>query len=93
MYATPKSAGIQPPAPEPRCGTRLPSIPGNPPCDDPAAWHIRWTPGGDGTFPASLACHTHMEQLARAHAWYERHPATPACSSPEPTWQPNGCTT
>lgn len=89
---TPPLTGPMPPTTTPACGSNLPSMPGIP-CSEPAAWHIRWTRGTPVAFPAGLACHTHMEQLARAHTWYERHPATAACSSPDPTWQPNGCTT
>lgn len=66
-------------------------------CGAPAAWHIRWDrgPASDDVpaVTASLACPPHADEWASSYAWYARHPATAACSSPDPTWQPNSCTT
>jgi hypothetical protein len=91
---TPPLTGHQPHSAEPHCTTRLPAL-NNIPCSEPATWHIRWAPGApdDETFPAGLACDLHMAQIARAHAWYGRHPAGPACSSSTARWQDDRCTT
>jgi hypothetical protein len=66
------------------------------PCGEPAAWHIRWTPGtesgGITRFPASLACDPHMDQIAAHHVWHNRHPATPACAQHDSTWHHDHCT-
>lgn len=97
MYPTPTSRGVQAPAPEPLCGTPLRSLSGTH-CGDPAVWHIRWEHGTTDTegvvwFDASLVCDPHMTEHAANHVWHDRHPAGPACSYPDPTWQPTGCTT
>jgi hypothetical protein len=93
VQVTPPLTGPMPATDTPTCGTNLPSTDGIP-CGEPAAWHIRWAPGapGDATFPAGLACHAHMEQLARAHAWHERHEAGPDCGTRTATWTPERCT-
>jgi hypothetical protein len=90
---TPPLTGPMIPTDTPTCGTNLPSTEGIP-CGEPAAWHIRWKPGapGDETFPAGLACHAHMQQLARAHAWYGRHEAGPDCGTRTANWQTDHCT-
>lgn len=89
---TPPLTGHMIPTDTPTCGSNLPSTDGIP-CGEPATWHIRWRRGTDDdeTFPAGLACHAHMEQLARAHAWYDRHHAGPACSSANATWLNGRC--
>ncbi|MEE4540967.1 hypothetical protein V2S66_03165 [Streptomyces sp. V4-01] len=92
VMATPPLTGRMIPTTTPTCGTNLPSTDGIP-CGEPAAWHIRWTRGADTdpTFPAGLACTVHMEQLARTHAWYERHETTPACHAEDGEWRTRGC--
>lgn len=96
MHAIPPATGIQAPAPEPLCAATFPEIPGTS-CGAPAAWHVRWDQGvvsaGTLRFLASLLCAPHADEQAGLHTWHSRHPAGPACSSPDPTWQPNGCTT
>lgn len=92
LHVTPPLTGHVPPTETPRCGTNLPSMDGVP-CGEPAAWHIRWRRGADTdpTFPAGLACQSHMDQINAAHAWYERHRAGPACSSAGATWRDGHC--
>lgn len=91
VYPTPNLTTRQPPSTTPTCGTNLPSIPGIP-CGDPAAWHIRWARGTGDSFPAGLACQLHMDQAGQDFAWYDRHPAGPACSRDNATWHPDRCT-
>jgi hypothetical protein len=93
VQVTPPLTGPMPATDTPTCGTNLPSTDGIP-CGEPAAWHIRWAPGapGDATFPASLACHAHMDQLARTATWYERHAAGPDCGTRTANWQTDHCT-
>lgn len=90
LRTTPPLTGPMPATETPRCGTILPSTDGIP-CGDTATWHIRWAPGDGETFPAGLACDTHMEQL-RNTLWYERHPAGPDCGTRTATWTPEHCT-
>jgi hypothetical protein len=92
VMATPPLTGRMIPAESPSCGTNLPSMDGIP-CGEPAAWHIAWRRGADEdeTFPAGLACDTHMQQIARSHAWYDRHHAGPDCTSADAEWWTTGC--
>lgn len=87
----PSFLGHQPAAPEPLCGTRNLTLPGSPPCGEPATLHIRWD--SDARRPkATLACPTHAEQALSRLAYWAHHPATPACASPSPTWHDTHCT-
>ncbi|MEE4546483.1 hypothetical protein V2S66_31525 [Streptomyces sp. V4-01] len=89
---TPPLHGVQPPSATPTCGSLLQSMDGIP-CGEPATWHIRWDYGGDRDegFDVGLACQPHMDQIAAAYSWYDRHTATPACSAAKATWEPGRC--
>jgi hypothetical protein len=86
----PHFTGHQDSADTPACGTSIPSL--GIPCAEPAAWHLLWGAASAGSVKATLVCQVHMEQEAALHAWFARHVAATACSSPDPTWQPAGCT-
>lgn len=90
MQAHPSYLGRQPATPTPVCGTRDLAMPGQPPCGQPATVHIKWE--NRPHFKATLHCATHADHALTTLAWYEQHPAGPACSSPSPTWHPNHCT-
>jgi hypothetical protein len=80
---TPRFTLRQAPARVPTCGTATPA--GR--CPQDATWHVLWTaPGPDGHAPATLLCDTHLNSTAPDNAWFERHRATTACSSPGQTW-------
>ncbi|MBM9510050.1 hypothetical protein [Actinacidiphila acididurans] len=87
----PSYVGHQPAASVPVCGTRDLTLPGGPPCGEPAIVHIRWQ--GDVQHPkATLACPAHAEQALARLAYWAHHPATAACTSAKPTWHDTHCT-
>lgn len=89
---TPPLRGTQPPSTTPTCGSLAQTMDGVP-CDEPAARHIRWDYGGEADygFKVRLACQLHMDQIAAAYSWYDRHAATRACSAAKATWEPGHC--
>lgn len=88
LPTAPHFTGHQDATDTPTCGTSIPSL--GIPCGEPAAWHLLWAPG-TGRVLATLACLVHMQEEAALHAWFARHAATPACSSPDPTWRDDRC--
>lgn len=76
---------------EPRCSAH--ENPSEPPCGQPATWHIAWwlTPKAD----FSLVCDAHMAWAQRTFAYADRHPAAVACDMPGTGWaqrKPSFCT-
>ncbi|MEI5520680.1 hypothetical protein WB388_08700 [Streptomyces brasiliscabiei] len=58
--------------------------PTDPPCDNPAAWHIAWLLAPRGHF--SLVCEQHTAALAGVYDWVDRHPADIMCAMPGTGW-------
>lgn len=66
--------------------------PTDPPCPNPAAWHIAWILAPRGHF--SLVCGKHTEQPSGVYDYVDRHPAEIMCSMPGTGWlsgQPSRC--
>ena len=57
----------------------------DPPCPNPATWHLAWLLAPRGRF--SLVCDEHMQASAKAYDYVDRHPAAIMCAMPGVGWQ------
>lgn len=59
--------------------------PTDPPCPNPATWHVAWLLAPRGHF--SLVCDPHMTALADVYDYVDRHRAGVMCAMPGTGWQ------
>lgn len=62
--------------------------PTDPPCSNPPTWHVAWLLVPRGTF--SLVCEVHMDGLADAYDYVDRHSAEVTCAMPGVGWLTGG---
>lgn len=65
-----------------RCNARTWAT--DPPCEEPAVWHVAWVLAPRGHF--ALVCEPHMAGSAKVFNYVDRHPAEATCAMPGIGW-------